>query len=92
MGTVRQLSGAVQGGVEVAAVEAVEARDGSSEEAAQGHAGVHFETATTVDDGSFRLRGLKPGAVYSVQVCTHINSGLCAQWRWILRQYPDLLH
>ena len=65
MGTVRQLSGVVQGGVDV---EAVEVRDGSSEEAAQGHAGVHFETATTADDGGYRLRGLKPGAVYTVQV------------------------
>ncbi|GJP38808.1 hypothetical protein CLOM_g23217 [Closterium sp. NIES-68] len=59
LGSVRSLSGAPEAGVQVEAREVVSGGGGSQS---------HYEMAVTNEDGSFRLRGLRPGGTYAVEV------------------------
>ncbi|CAI6000500.1 unnamed protein product [Closterium sp. NIES-64] len=66
LGSVHSLSGAPQAGVQVEAREVVSGGGGSQSS--------HYEMAVTNEDGEYRLRGLRPGGSYLVEVAVRAGS------------------
>ncbi|CAI5491027.1 unnamed protein product [Closterium sp. Naga37s-1] len=66
LGSVHSLSGAPQAGVQVEAREVVSGGGGSQSS--------HYEMAVTNEDGEYRLRGLRPGGSYLVEVAVRAGA------------------
>ncbi|CAI7780300.1 unnamed protein product [Closterium sp. NIES-53] len=66
LGSVRSLSGAPEASVQVEAREVVSGGGGSQSS--------HYEMAVTNEDGEYRLRGLRPGGAYLVEVAVRAGA------------------
>ncbi|CAI5474733.1 unnamed protein product [Closterium sp. Yama58-4] len=67
LGSVHSLSGAPEAGVQVEAREVAPGGGGSQQSS-------HYEMAVTNEDGEYRLRGLRPGGVYLVEVAVRASA------------------
>ncbi|CAI5496857.1 unnamed protein product, partial [Closterium sp. Naga37s-1] len=66
LGSVRSLSGAPEAGVQVEAREVASGGGGSQSS--------HYEMAVTNEEGEYRLRGLRPGGAYLVEVAVRAGA------------------